>query len=525
MKYYHVIKQLILADFRERTRRYSFLLMLLGILFLSYLVITDQYTIRFGEYRGEFNTAWAGSVTAVITTLLLCLAGFYLVKNTIRNDRITNVGQILAATPISRFSYLMAKFFSNFLVLALMIGIQVLAAIVMYLIYGDKSGFNLWHLITPFIILSLPAMMFVAAIAVTFEGIRPLSGTMGNIIYFFLIETTLVFTIMEHSLIDLPGINTFIKSTKEAIRAIYPDAEVGVQVGFLAFDESLAKAVNIVPWDGIKWSMAIIWQRLMWVGLGLASVLITVPFFNRFDQTHLTRGTIRKEKNKKAEAPPLPAKSPSSTLSYKQIVTPTVRYHYTSMLVAELRLMLKGYHNILYILALGIIVTQLVIPFEPARHISVAAAMILPISCWSAMGTRETRYNTAQLLFSSPYPVSRQFPISWFAGVTIALLMLSGMIIRTVLGGEWSHLLTLLSAALFTPSLALAFGTVTGSRKLFEVIYLFMWYVGAVEKLKPLNFLGTSEDAVTTDIYLSYLCLAMALFIIAILTRKRQVIL
>ena len=35
------LKQLVLGDFRERTRRYSFLLTLLGTMFFGYLVITD----------------------------------------------------------------------------------------------------------------------------------------------------------------------------------------------------------------------------------------------------------------------------------------------------------------------------------------------------------------------------------------------------------------------------------------------------------------------------------------------------
>ena len=92
-----VIKEMILGDFRERTRRYSFLLTLLGTMFFGYLVITDQYTVRFSEYRGEYNGAWEGTLMAVSCSIMLTIFGFYLVKNAIRRDRLTNVGQTLAA--------------------------------------------------------------------------------------------------------------------------------------------------------------------------------------------------------------------------------------------------------------------------------------------------------------------------------------------------------------------------------------------------------------------------------------------
>ena len=53
--------RLALADFRERTRRYSFLITLLGTLFFGFLVITGKWTVRMGEYRGEYNSAWVGA--------------------------------------------------------------------------------------------------------------------------------------------------------------------------------------------------------------------------------------------------------------------------------------------------------------------------------------------------------------------------------------------------------------------------------------------------------------------------------
>ena len=54
---YHMAR----ADFLERTRRYSFLVMLGLVLWLGYLVNIGQVTLRLDTYRGVFNSAWAGA--------------------------------------------------------------------------------------------------------------------------------------------------------------------------------------------------------------------------------------------------------------------------------------------------------------------------------------------------------------------------------------------------------------------------------------------------------------------------------
>ena len=41
-----MLYQLAAADFRERTRRYSFLITLLGTVFFGFLVITGKWAVR-----------------------------------------------------------------------------------------------------------------------------------------------------------------------------------------------------------------------------------------------------------------------------------------------------------------------------------------------------------------------------------------------------------------------------------------------------------------------------------------------
>ena len=90
------------ADFIERVRRYSFLLTLLFAVFLGYGAASGKITIHLGGYRGVYTSAWIGALVAMVTTCFVSLVGFYIVKNAIDRDRQTGVGQILAATPLSK---------------------------------------------------------------------------------------------------------------------------------------------------------------------------------------------------------------------------------------------------------------------------------------------------------------------------------------------------------------------------------------------------------------------------------------
>src|SRR5437879_13896310 len=121
---------MVRADFLERVRRYSFLLTLAGALWVAYGVATEEVWIVVGNgYRGVYNSAWIGTLMAICCSTFLSLAGFYIVKGSVQRDTDTRVGRILAATPMRRDFYTIAKTLSNFAVLACMVGILMVAAV------------------------------------------------------------------------------------------------------------------------------------------------------------------------------------------------------------------------------------------------------------------------------------------------------------------------------------------------------------------------------------------------------------
>jgi ABC-2 family transporter protein len=173
------------ADFLERVRRYSFLLTLLFAVFLGYAAATGRIAVQLGEYRGIYTSAWIGALIAITTTCFISLIGFYIVKSAIDRDRQTGVGQILAATPLSKAAYTLGKFLSNFAVLVSMVVILAIAAIFMQIFAGEDPHFDGVALLAPFVLVAVPSMALTGALAVLFETLPVLRGGIGNVAWFF----------------------------------------------------------------------------------------------------------------------------------------------------------------------------------------------------------------------------------------------------------------------------------------------------------------------------------------------------
>lgn len=119
---------------------------------------------------------------------------------------------------------------------------------------------------------------------------------------------------------------------------------------------------------------------------------------------------------------------------------------------------------------------------------------IWPVRIWSGMGNREITNNAQQMVFSSPAPLMRQLPATWLAGYLVTLLTGSGAALKLSSVGDGVGLLAWISAALFIPSFALALGVWSNSHKLFEVLYVTLWYLGPMNKIYALDYPGAHSD-------------------------------
>jgi hypothetical protein len=152
-----------------------------------------------------------------------------------------------------------------------------------------------------------------------------------------------------------------------------------------------------------------------------------------------------------------------------------------------------------------------------------AAAWFWPITLWSALGSRARRHNAQQIVFCVPRPVGRQLFAAWLAGVCVTALSGIGFAARYAVTGQSAALAAWAVGALFIPSLALALGVWSGSSRAFEVIYTFLWYLGPINQVAVLDYMGVTAGARTGRVSLFYLLASVVLLGLAVLGRRGQI--
>lgn len=522
-----VIFAIARADFLERVRRYSFLLTLLFAVFLGYAAATGRITVHLGDYRGVYTSAWIGALITVVTTCFVSLVGFYIVKNAVDRDRQTGVGQILAATPLSKTSYAVGKFLSNFAVLSSMVLVLAVAAVAMQFFAAEDSQLDTAALLLPFLVIALPAMALTAAFALFFETLPLLRGGLGNIAWFFfwaILGVGLPEISGNHRL-DPMGLMTVADSMIAGARAHIP----GYKNSFsLTIADAPARVVDTFRWQGVPWTAEVILLRLGWTLAAVAIVLLAAMFFDRFNPVSWSFPSARaiKEASSKLIAEPSASGSTTSAEAVAVHLTALPASQHAGafgrIFVAELRLALKGLRWWWYAVALGLLVAQFASPLEISRGPLLGAAWIWPILVWSAMGSRESRFGTRSLLFSCAKILPRQIIACFLAGLTVAVLVGAGAGFRLLLAGSFAGLLAWFAGALFLPALALTLGTLSGSGKPYEGLLTAIWYVGPMNHTPGLDFTGAASGTHAVSYALIYIALAAAFLVSAIAIRSRQ---
>ena len=519
MKTVRILYHLARADFFERTRRYSFLVMLGLVLWLSYILASGQFRITIQpRYLGVINSAWVGATMTLGTGLMLGLVGFYIVKGSVDRDYTTGVGQIMATTPMSRPMYVLGKWLSNYAVLGITVVILALAGIGMNLWFG-QGGLDIVALVEPLVLIGLPWLGLVAALAVLFESIVWLRGGLGNIAYFFLLMALISATIVpmamgtpgfaDNPYIDFFGWQIISDSVTRSARAAYPDAG-GMGFGALG----ITGEPGFFTYNGIQWTTGILVSRLLHLLLAVGLVLLASVLFDRFDPARLLR--VRRSAAAPEPAPAAVAEAiPVSSVQLTPLSGAETRFRFGALLWGELKLFLKGQRWWWYLVALGLVVGQVVGPSD-WRPSLLILAWVWPMLILSQLGCRENRFNTRQLVFSAPRPMS-QLPAGWLSAVLVTALLGCGALIRFVLAGNAVAVLGWLTAIVFVPSLALALGTLTGSGKAFEALYV-AWMYLLWQRAAALDFAALLPGS---RFYL-YAPVAIGLLAIAALARRRQ---
>ncbi|EPD81214.1 hypothetical protein [Paenibacillus sp. HGF7] len=506
MNAWKITYQVALADFLERTRRFSFLVTLGLTILAAYLFVPPSdagyVTLYFEEFRGIYNSAWVGGTTAVSTSLFLSFFGFFLVRNGIERDKRTRVGQIIEGSSLKKSHYLLGKALSNFLVLAVIAAVVIPVAICMQWVRGEDYTLHVGAYLAPYLFVVIPALAVVSAMAVLFETRPVLRSPFGIVLYLLLFTGVTMSTLYSGM-----GNDVITKAMREKLMLTHADYEGTYGQGILFLESPL----KLFVWDGISWTWDVVIKQVALLLVAVLVCLLASRLFRGFKESPVvvqgpSAGTAAgqavparsrggrapaPEQAKKTPAEPAAAKSPALT-SAAELTPVRVNNRFLPLVGAEFRLQFAGFPPGWYVVAVILALLCLFLPFTTALRWIWPLAWIWPISLWSSMGNREYQYGTLSILASSPGYIRRQIPAVWLSGFLAVLLTGSGMLIRFIVTGDVVHLIYAVAAAFFVPSFALALGIWTESKRPFELIYMLLWFLGPFNQLFYADFMGTA---------------------------------
>jgi len=501
----------ILTDFKQRSRQQSFVVTLLAmsVLTLLFFPTPDAHyqTLVINGYRGIYNSAWIGICLAMLNVLFLPLICFYLVKNALELDRTSMTCELIAATPVSKFNFLFAKWCTNVIILMTIVLTMLLSSIVIQLYYGESYFIDLWALIWPQIIFVLPVLLAISSIAIMFEASKWLKGGLGNLVYFFLWVGSIVQTIESVS-----GIGMLLNNLDAEVAERFPLNTGSTNIGVSAVDN--AESIKTFVWQGIEPTTAHLWGALPLLLISLLCFIFAFTFFDRFSQTSLVKHKKTSWLNRL-----LTTKVMSGLDAL--FVTLTQHFSFTRLLRLELKLLLKG-HSIYWLIGLFTLnVIQLFI------SIDLLISIVLPISwLWCALvisqlGQMEKQANTLELVAYSRKTLVLSSLASYSSAYLLLVLVSLGGIIRFTALAEWLLLIQLSIAIAFTVALAYFCGTFTGTKRMFEVLYPTIWYLGPIQAALYVDFFGVNSVASwQAGMPYYFLVISLGLLILSIRAKK-----
>lgn len=514
MKYiYSIIK----ADYLQRTRSYSFLITLAITIYAAYSFVpppTASYTtLNVVGYKGIYNAAWVGHVSAMMTTIMLSLYGFFLVNSGIKKDIDTEVGLIIATTPISNYGYLLSKMFSNFLVLLTIMGITFVISIVMFFVRTDGSTFVLTDFVLPYLFFAFPALLFISALAVVGEVFLGRRNILQYVVFFFLFGAIMA-NVVGHkestaiTFIDPFGVNAMTNSVKDKVNTQYHEHIEAVNLGFTF---SAKHRFKTFVWDGISWTGIFLLSRLVWVCFAFAIVYFASFFFHRFD----FKQDVRKKRMQPAFAVSSGAGEFAKGINIALLPPVITDYSIFPFVKTELLLLIRKGPKWLWLINGGAWISMLFVPLNVAHAYILPVLLFLQVTRFSDIATKEITNRLHYFTWSSYKPLQRMLPSQILAGVILAAGLALPVMLRYTLNGDFYTVFNLINGAIFIVLLAVSLGILSGGKKLFEILFFFITYC-VIEKIPVADYIGSMQhdshsEAIATVLMLN-LFLAAASF-------------
>ena len=525
----HRLAAIVRADFLIRLRRPSTVVVFLLLSAVAYLWIPDPASgralIQINGQRALYNSAAIGMATALLGTMFIGLAGFYVVSNALRRDVLSRCGYVIASTTMRGSEYIVGKFAGNVVFLSIfMLGFMV-TSMAMVLVRGE-APLEPIVFAKQYLLLVPSSIIFVSATAIFFECTPLLRTKFGDVAYFFFWMFMMGSAVMllEKGIgarwaayFDVSGFGfLFIQ-----MKTIFHTDQMSI--GASTFDAS--KGLIVFPGlsAGAEWLVprlaSAVWPVSM---LALARV-----FFHRFDPARVR--AVPNEKSRRSWIGRLNLVTKPLARLFVRIGQALVSFG------SRPSLMRSSAVDALTTIAAFPLASLAIVGFAIAALVSDATSLltgVMPIAFAGCAITiadiacREKRAGTSALVFASPLLRARFVAWKFASSLLLALAFLAVPLARAI-ALRPSAALPLLVGVVFTCAAATTLGIVSSNPKTFLVAFLMFWYIttqdkGATPALDFAGWFGTATPVVIAAYAASALALLVAAHVFHLIELRRR---
>jgi len=502
---------MIKGDYLQRTRSYAFLITLAISLYIAYTFVpppdANYTTVRIGNYIGDYNSAWIGHVTAIMTSVFLSLIGFFLVNNSVKKDIETEVGMIIATTRVSNFSYLMSKVLSNFLVLLSITAIVFVMSIGIFFLRSSGFDFEISSFLIPYLFVTVPSLFFISSLAVVGEVFLGRRSVIQYIAFFFLFNVIIANVQVGKgsefiTWVDPFGVKVVTMGLENHIKTIMGSDE---RVASMGFNFSPKNELKVFVFNGMDWPIGFLVSRLLWFAFGVGLVLLSSKFFHRFD----VREKIRLVKKSKVLSEITEHVSPK-TISLTSLPAITTDHGITAFIKTELLMLYRKGPRWFWLFNAGGMIALIFAPREIAHQFILPVLWFLQVGRWSDLTTKEKTNRIHHFTYAAYQPLRRLLPSQLIAGIILALVLASPLFVRYAIAQQFLPIAGIVAGGIFIVLFAACLGIISGGKKLFEVLFFAITYMN-INRIPFADYFGFSPTYTSILLVLTLSLLLAAL--------------
>lgn len=152
----------------------------------------------------------------------------------------------------------------------------------------------------------------------------------------------------------------------------------------------------------------------------------------------------------------------------------------------------------------------------------IPALWILPIFLWSKLGIIPIKFNMEEYLLVYRNYRRGQVFASFAAAIVFTILVNTALIIKFAMLSNFLVIVQLLIGAVFVNGLGMFIGNLSKSSTAFEITYIILWYVGILNGLPQLDFLGINEKSLNLHLSLIFLILGIGSVMVSAVIKSNR---